>query len=89
MSLVIALLVICLFSPSLNSLALLFFVDITLCCFNLKSHPKNQLLASENLFCSYLSLLDLFFIDIPLCCFELFSHSLEVIFLQENDLIIF
>jgi hypothetical protein len=42
------LLVICLCSPSLSSLAL-FFVDITLCCFNLNSHFKKQLFARNNL----------------------------------------
>jgi hypothetical protein len=42
------LLVICLFSPFLSSLALL-FANIFLCCFKLNSHLEKQLLARKNL----------------------------------------
>jgi hypothetical protein len=42
------LLVICLFSPFLSSLALL-FANIILCCFKLNSHLEKQLLARKNL----------------------------------------
>jgi hypothetical protein len=59
------LLVICLFSLFLSSLALL-FANIILCCFKLNSHLEKQLLARNNLCLSssYLSPLALFFTNI-------------------------
>jgi hypothetical protein len=81
------LLVICLFSLFLSSLALL-FANIFLCCFKLKSHLEKQLLARKNLcYSSYLSPLALFSTIISSSIvIDSISYSLNTILIASKGL---
>jgi hypothetical protein len=61
--------VICLFSPSLNSLGLL-FANILLCFFKLKPHLEKQLLARKELVLLFLSKPSCFILHQPINCID-------------------
>jgi hypothetical protein len=80
------LLVICLFSPSLSSLALL-FANILLCCFKLKPHLEKQLLARKELMLLFLSKPSCFILHRPISCIDLsIPHYLKAILFTSKGL---